>query len=104
MVEMVPEWCYDGNLVYHAPMGCDVLDDNPESPCIVIEYFIFDLLFSLEKIVPSMQKDFFSYKLDINLVLNTFSCSCLMILLGRGAKQSEQNIYMSTFLYMGFKG
>ncbi len=44
MIEMVPEWCYDGNLVYHIPVGCDALDDNHESPCIVLEYFIFDLL------------------------------------------------------------
>ena len=38
MFEMVPEWCYNGSLVYHVPF-----DDNFDSPCIILEYFIFDL-------------------------------------------------------------
>ncbi len=45
MERIVPEWCFDGNLVYwekwsetnHSQAIPDLL------PCIILEYFVFDL-------------------------------------------------------------
>ena len=40
MIKMVPEWCFNGNLVYYIPS--DFV--NPLAPpAIILEYFLFDI-------------------------------------------------------------
>ena len=47
MESMVPEWCFDGNLVYYRPeLGyCNQLEGGllDQVPCIIVAYYIMDL-------------------------------------------------------------
>ena len=45
MKRMVPEWCFDGNLVYWENWNSENYSQAiPDLiPCVILEYFIFDL-------------------------------------------------------------
>ena len=44
MQRMIPEWCFDGNLVYWEMWDHETPPAIPTLiPCVILEYFIFDL-------------------------------------------------------------